>query len=58
MANVEHSDITLLVVNLIDNPKITDAKAPPISPRQLEAARWSRVFCKLTNGVTDTSVYG
>ena len=32
MANVEDSDITLLVVDLVDNPKITDAEAPTIAP--------------------------
>jgi hypothetical protein len=56
MADVEHSDITLLVVDLIDNPKISDTEAPPIAPCQLEAAEWSRVFCKLTNDVADTGV--
>jgi hypothetical protein len=58
MADVEYCDLTLLVVDLIDNPKITDTEAPTIAPCQLEAAGRSGVFCKLANSVADTGVRG
>jgi len=58
MADMEYCDITQLVVDLIDNPKITDTEASTLAPCQLETAEWSGVFCKLTNGVADTGVRG
>jgi hypothetical protein len=44
MADMEYCDITLLVVDLIDNPKITGTEAPTIAPCQFETADRSRVF--------------
>jgi hypothetical protein len=58
MADVKYGEIPLLVVDLIDNPKIADTEAPTVAPCQLETTGWSGVSNKLANGVADASLRG
>jgi hypothetical protein len=58
MADVKDSDVALLIVDLIDDPKIADTQAPPIAACQLEGSCWSGVIRKQAHCIADTNVCG
>ena len=53
MANVQHRDQPVLIINLIDDSKLSHPETPSVAPRQLQATGRSRVICLLANRVAD-----
>jgi hypothetical protein len=58
VADVKDGDVALLIVDLIDDPKIADTEAPPIAACQLEGSSWSGVLRKPADCVADTNICG
>jgi hypothetical protein len=54
VANVQHRDNPVLIINLVDDPKLSHPEAPSVAPRQLQATGRTRGICQVANRLADT----